>query len=138
MTKKKIFSIKSNPKNLQTLLQGKINPLLTQAGFDEKIKASILVALGEGITNCIRHSYQCEPDHTIRITFEETPSEVTFRIRDYGQPVDLARIKAKENPKLPPENPGGLGVYFMKTIMDTLEYNSCHSKGNELVLTKKK
>lgn len=137
-SKKKIFSIKSDSKHLQPLLRKDILPLLIQAGFDEKNREAILVALGEGITNCIRHSYHCDPSHTIRITFEETDQRVAFSIRDYGDPADLERIKAKESPTLPPENPGGLGIYFMKTIMDAVEYNTSHSKGNELILTKKK
>ncbi len=135
--KKQEFRIESAPKNLQGL-RAQIAPLLTAAGFDEKTRESILVALGEGITNCIRHSYNCEPGHLIEVTLEETPDQVIFRIRDYGQPVDLERVKAKENPKLPPDIPGGLGIYFMKTIMDSMEYNTAHSKGNELILIKKK
>lgn len=136
--KVKTFTIQSEPKNLQPLLRGELAPLLKQAGFEEKFLESILVAAGEGITNCIRHSYQNEPNHPVEVTFEETPDQVTLKIRDYGQAIDLERVKAKENPKLPPDTPGGLGIYFMKTIMDSVEYNTAHSKGNELILIKKK
>lgn len=135
--KKKEFSIQSDPKNLQGL-RTQISPLLDAAGFDEKTRESLLVALGEGVTNCIRHSYNCEPGKKIDIVFEEGPEQVIFRIRDYGRPIDLDRVKAKETPKLPPDTPGGLGIYFMKTIMDTMEYNTAHSHGNELILIKKK
>ncbi len=130
------FHLESDPKHLQPLLRQQVLPLLQQAGFDEKTRESLLVALGEAITNSIRHSYQCETNHPIELTIEETPKQVTFRIRDYGQKVDLAKVKAKENPELPPTQPGGLGIYFMKTIMDQMEYNTAHSEGNELILIK--
>lgn len=134
----KTFSLKSDPKNLQPCLRGNIAPLLDGAGFDEKTRESLLVALGEAITNSIRHSYNCEPGHDIEVTFEDGPGQVTLRVRDYGQPIDLERVKSKEAPKLPPDTPGGLGIYFMKTIVDSMEYNTSHSKGNELILIKKK
>ena len=40
--------------------------------------------------------------------------------------------------KTAPKKGGGLGVYFMKAMMDGVEYNTAHRRGNELILTKNK
>ena len=113
-------------------------PLVERAGFDEKMRGSLMIVLGEAITNCIRHSYQNEPGHPIDVSFEEFSDQVVFRIRDYGKRVDLEEIKRRENPKLPPEKGGGLGVFIMKSMMDEVTYCPVHPEGNELMLMKKK
>lgn len=135
--KHETFTIESDPKNLQPLRE-KIGQLLQTAGFDSKTTGSILVALGEAVTNSIRHSYHNEPHKPIEIHYEDSDSNIRLRIRDYGEKVDLAKIQAKENPTLPPENAGGLGIFFMKKIMDKVSYITTHADGNELVLIKKK
>ena len=95
----------------------------------------MLIALGEAVTNSIRHAYMGQPDKKITVTYEEFPEKVTFRIRDFGTKIKLETIP---KPVLPPVKSGGLGIYFMKTIMDELEYNTAHTEGNELILSKKK
>ena len=108
---------------------------LNQVGFPVKDQESILVALGEACTNAIRHSYKGEKGHKIRITAEDHKDRVVFKIRDYGEKIDLSKLK---KPELPPQKSGGLGVYFMQTIMDELKYNTELDQGNELILIKQK
>lgn len=134
---RKTFTIQSDSCELEKL-RSEIGALLTVAGFGQKDRESVLVALCEAVTNSIRHSYHGKPGQPVEITFEEAADKIILRVRDYGEKVDLEQIKAKSNPELPPVNPGGLGLYFMKTIMDGMEYNTAHSQGNELILIKNK
>jgi serine/threonine-protein kinase RsbW len=127
-----VFEIHSRTENLKVIRE-KIRPLLQAAGFQTKEEESILVALGEACTNAIRHSHLNDPDKIVKITYEEDPQKVVLKIRDHGKKIDLSKI---QKPKLPPETSGGLGIYFMQTIMDTVEYNTAFDIGNELVLTK--
>lgn len=112
-----------------------MRPFLKKAGFPEEVKEGILVAVCEGCTNAIRHAYQEVTRGKIQVTFQDQKEKITFRIRDYGRKIDLAKVKP---PQLPPQKGGGLGIYFMKTIMDKVEYNTSHPRGNELILTKYK
>ena len=132
--RKKALTVQSDPSHLQTCLKD-LNPFLQEAGFPEKTVQSMLVALGEAVTNATRHAYGCEKGRPIEITLEETPEKMVLRVRDYGKKIDLKGIKA---PSLPPVKGGGLGIYFMKTIMDDLQYNTAHAEGNELIMTKYK
>ncbi len=132
--KREIFEIESDSDQLKPL-RDKLRGLLNQAGFPEKTAESILIALCEGVTNAIRHSYLGQPGKKILISYEEFPDKVTLKIRDFGVKFDP---KSVPEPVIPPVKGGGLGVYFMKTIMDELEYNTAHTEGNELILSKKK
>ena len=131
---KEIFEIESQSDQLKPL-RDKLRILLEQAGFCEKTAESILVALGEGVTNAIRHSYLGQPGKKIIVSYEEFPDKVTLKIRDFGIKFDPKKVP---EPVIPPVKGGGLGVYFMKTIMDELAYNTDHTQGNELILSKKK
>lgn len=130
----KVLVIPSTSRNL-IRLRNRLRPFLKKAGFPEEVKEGILVAVSEGCTNAIRHAYREAASGKIRLTFQDQKGKVVFRIRDYGRKIDLAKVKP---PQLPPQKGGGLGIYFMKTIMDKVEYNMNHSRGNELILTKYK
>lgn len=131
---KETFEIESESGQLKPL-RDKLRTLLDKAGFQEKTAESILVALCEGVTNAIRHSYLGQPGKKIIISYEESADKITLKIRDFGVKFDPKKVP---EPTIPPVKGGGLGVYFMKTIMDELEYNTGHTEGNELVLSKKK
>lgn len=133
-TRTKVLKLDSDPCNLQACLK-ELTPFLQETGLPEKTVQSLLVALGEGVTNASRHSYGCEKGHPIEITLEDTAEKLVVRLRDYGKKINLAGIK---EPTLPPVSGGGLGIYFMKTIMDDLQYNTAHAEGNELIMTKYK
>ena len=126
--------IESETQNL-AFVRKELRSFLEQTGFPAKTLESILVAIGEACTNSIRHAYQGEKGHKIQVSAEDLGDKVVFKIRDYGQQIDLTKLKT---PELPPKKGGGLGVYFMQTIMDELKYNTHLEQGNELVLTKHK
>ena len=130
----KTIKLDSDPCHLQGCLKD-ATPFLEKTGLPEKTVQSLLVALGEAVTNATRHSYGCEKGRPIEITLEDSPEKLVIRIRDYGKKIDLKSVK---EPTLPPVTTGGLGIYFMKTIADELQYNTAHSEGNELIMTKYK
>ena len=129
-----VIRVDSDPCHLQSCLK-ELTQFLQKPGFSDKTVQSLLVALGEAVTNASRHSYGCEKGRPIEITLEDSPQKLVVRLRDYGKKIDLREIK---EPTLPPVQTGGLGIYFMKTIMDDLQYNTAHAEGNELIMTKYK
>ena len=132
--KQQTFEIESDSCQLKPLREN-LRVLLKQAGFSEKTTESMLIALGEAVTNAIRHAYLGQPGKKILVSYEEFAEKITLKIRDFGVKIKLENIP---KPVLPPVKAGGLGIYFMKTIMDELEYNTAHTEGNELTLSKKK
>lgn len=130
----KVILIDSDSSQLKKIRE-EFHTVLVKAGFDEKTREEMQVALGEACANCMRHAYSGEAGHEIRITIQDGPEKIVFKIRDFGKKIDLSKV---EKPQLPPTKPHGLGIYFMQTIMDTLEYNTSHPEGNEVILTKYK
>jgi len=116
-------------------IKAKIRNFLSGTGLDEKTQQDVLVAVIEGCTNALRHSYKKEKPGKVKITVEDHKAKVVFKIRDWGKKINL---KAIPKPVLPPEKPGGLGIYFMETLMDKVRYNTWHLRGTELILEKKK
>ena len=127
-----VFEIDSDPKALKPL-RDEISELLKKKGFETCAAENILVALCEACTNATRHSYGEEPGHTIRVTLEDYPNKIILKVRDYGKKIELDKVR---EPKLPPDCAGGLGIHFMKTMMDEFQYNTTHRDGNELVMAK--
>jgi len=131
---RKVFVIKSESKYLGPLRK-KLDSFLKKKNFSLKDRSNFLLVIGEACTNSIRHAYQGKKGGQIRVALQDQRTKIVFRIRDYGQKIDLSRIKT---PKLPPKKPHGLGIYLLKTMMDQLKYNTTHVRGNELILTKYK
>ena len=129
------FLMKSDPCELRSLRES-LGSFLNKTSLSEEDREKIQVVLGEACTNAIRHSYGNEKGHEIRVEAEEFSDKIVFKLRDWGKKIDPAKIKC--TPKLPPETAGGLGIYFMQTMMDEISYNHNHDQGNELILIKHK
>jgi serine/threonine-protein kinase RsbW len=128
------FSMKSDPCELRRLRE-ELAFFLNKTALPEEDREKIQIVLGEACTNAIRHSYNNEKMHPIELQALDTDSRITFKLRDWGKKIDVSKIKI---PKLPPETAGGLGVYFMQSMMDEVCYNTDHEEGNELILVKYK
>ena len=129
---RKTFVIKSESKYLKPL-RNKLDLFLKRTEFSPKDRTFCLIAVGEACSNSMRHAYQGEPGHLIRLAVQADKEKVIFKVRDYGQKIVLSQVKT---PKLPPSKPHGLGIYLLKTIVDKVKYNTSYTRGNELILTK--
>jgi anti-sigma regulatory factor (Ser/Thr protein kinase) len=108
--------------------------ILTQAGWEKKTTEEILLAVDEALTNIIRHAYQGKPGK-MTIFVEATEDKVEIVLEDWGQKFDPTQVPP---PELPRHKPGGLGVHFIRTIMDQMIYDDQESAGNRLRLIKRK
>ena len=54
-------------------------------------------------------------------------------IRDYGKSPNLADIKSRD---LHDVKPGGLGVHFMESVMDSITYDTSYNNGCTLIMSK--
>ena len=130
----KTFVIDSDPKCLKPF-RTQLSKWLKSSDISETNINNLLLALGEACANSIRHSYHNEKGHKIKVAVRNLKGKIVFKIRDYGEKINFSKIKT---PELPPKKPHGLGVYFLKTVVDELKYNTSHSRGNELILIKYK
>jgi len=104
-----------------------------QAGLDEHSVAHCHVAVDEACTNIIRHAYGEQADGIIEVQLEAEPGTCIITLTDYGKPYDPEQVAPPRLGKA--LGPGGLGLYFMRTLMDEVTYTPSGS-GNRLVMFK--
>jgi len=99
------------------------------ASFDD-----LRIAVDEAVTNILTHGYDGPGDVELDLLAEG--SDLVVRLRDWAPSFD-PRLAPQADLRPPGERdePGGLGVYLMKSLMDEIVHRSLES-GNELTMTK--
>jgi serine/threonine-protein kinase RsbW len=108
------------------------------AGLNESESSRCQLAVDEACTNIIEHGYGGENMGEIRVTCATEPGELTITIRDQARPFDPSEVPEPQlNANLDELRIGGLGLYFMRQVMDAVEF-SHDGRGNTLVLVKRR
>ncbi len=103
------------------------------AGMGESEKCQVVLAVDEACSNIIRHSYEGAVDKPIICEGKVEDGAVVIILRDYGKKIDLSKIGPRN---LSDVGPGGLGVHFMREVMDSVEFEDCGEEGTRLLLRK--
>jgi serine/threonine-protein kinase RsbW len=111
-----------------------------EAGFDADDVFRIELACDEACTNIVQHSYGGEDVGDIRVELERTKDSFIIILRDQGRQFDPDEIPIPNLPADPDKfnelKIGGLGLHFMRTIMDEIRYAVNGQGDNELVMIK--
>lgn len=109
------------------------------AGFDDTALHHCRLAVDEACTNIIEHGYAGSADDSapIEITVRFTAGELVIEIVDRSPAFDpLSQPEPDLQSFLDDINPGGWGVFFIRKVMDRVEYH--HADGrNHLTMTKR-
>jgi serine/threonine-protein kinase RsbW len=109
-----------------------------EAGLDETAICRCQLAVDEACTNIIEHGYEGEGLGAIDIVCEPGEGELVITIEDQAKPFDPASIPEPHlNTNLEDIQVGGLGLYFMRQVMDAVEF-STDDGSNKLVLVKRR
>jgi serine/threonine-protein kinase RsbW len=96
------------------------------------------MAVDEACANVIDHAYDGKPDGTVRIVCNASDDEVTVTILDHGQPFDPHSVPPPDTTApLQKRQEGGLGLYLMEKLMDSVQFEFDKGKGNRLTMKKK-
>jgi anti-sigma regulatory factor (Ser/Thr protein kinase) len=93
----------------------------------------LVLAVDEACTNVIRHAYVDRDDGRIILTFTVGPDYFEVTIRDFGSGADPAGFRGRD---LGEVRPGGLGIHFIKSAVDKMEYNVAPDGGTLLKIMK--
>jgi anti-sigma regulatory factor (Ser/Thr protein kinase) len=107
-------------------------------GWSAKIIFNINLVIEELITNIIFYAYRDKDQHKITIGFELDNNVLIIRIVDDGMEFNplLSDEPDDLNKSIEERKIGGLGIHFVKKLMDNVEYQRCEKK-NVLTLIKK-
>ena len=90
-------------------------------GDKESLAYHLNLVLTEATTNAIKHSNFNDPKDTVRITIHILENELNIKVYDHGQGFDLESVPV---PDFDHPKEGGMGIYFIKTLMDSVTYTS--------------
>ena len=126
------LTIPSDPKYMK-LVRGLVAAAAEVVGFERPDVNCLCLAVDEACTNIIRHAYDGDHSQKIEIRLGIYTDHIDVKLRDYGRKTDPAKIKPRE---LHDIRPGGLGVHFIREIMDEVVYDPSPKVGTELRMRK--
>jgi serine/threonine-protein kinase RsbW len=108
-----------------------------QAGFDDTAVYAIQTAVDEACSNIIEHAYRGDDSGTIDITVTTTGDCITIRLIDQGIPFNPINIPEPDiSASLKERSNHGLGLYFMRKLMDDIRFEFSEGNGNVLTMVK--
>jgi serine/threonine-protein kinase RsbW len=113
-----------------------------QAGLGESAVFHIELACDEACTNVIEHAYGGEDVGEIEVSWQVTGKQFVLTIHDHGRPFDPSEVLPPPDYSDPETGPlnnsrtGGLGVHFMRKLMDEVTFHF-DGEGNTVTLVKK-
>jgi serine/threonine-protein kinase RsbW len=137
MGKKHVLTVAGRYDEIKTICQFVMQGA-AEAGLDETAVFHIELACDEACTNIIEHAYGGEDNGSITISWQVEAGMFVITLKDNGRAFNVDQIPAApdtdniENIKI-----GGLGIHFMRKLMDDVQFSTEPPTGNKLVMKKK-
>jgi sigma-B regulation protein RsbU (phosphoserine phosphatase) len=127
------------PSDVQTIpqLQTFVEGVGEELNIDPSMVMSLNLALEEAVVNVMNYAYPPEIGGDVTIEAEANDVRLKFTIIDSGAPFDPTAVNDADTTLSTEERPiGGLGIYLVRQIMDSINYERIDGK-NILSLRKK-
>jgi serine/threonine-protein kinase RsbW len=125
-------------KNL-TVISDFVTSVAKKLGLDDDQTFALQMAVDEACANVIEHAYGGQPNGTISIHCQTLNDDVVVTIHDHGRPFDPQSVPRPDiTAPLEKRQNGGLGLYLMEKLMDSVEWEFDAQKGNTLTLRKRR
>jgi anti-sigma regulatory factor (Ser/Thr protein kinase) len=109
------------------------------AGLDTRAVYDVQMAVDEACANIIEHAYGGEGRGDIECTCRTDKEGLTVTLRDHGHPFDPASVPEPDlRASLEDRKEGGLGLYFIRRLMDEAHFEFTSDAGNVLTMIKRK
>ena len=105
--------------------------LTSLAGFDEESVYWINMAVRESVANAVEHGNRYDPNKAVDVTFTLSSGQLHVSVRDRGDGFDPSDLPDPLDPHNL-LNPAGRGILYMRTFMDTVDYDR-HPEGGMVV-----
>jgi len=110
-----------------------------QAGLDDSACYAVQLAVDEACSNIIEHAYGGEGRGEIQCSTIIHPDNLTVVLRDFGAPFNPDSVPIPNlNQPIEEFEEQGLGLYWMRKLMDEVHFEFTADQGNVLTLVKRK
>ncbi len=131
----KSVEITALPENLKQLRMA-VKETLLASGVDASVIDASLLSVGEAAMNIVKHGFDGgATEGRITLEIDSDQDELVFRLLDNAPSVAGKQFHPRE---LEDIRPGGLGIYFMRELMDSVEFlPAAAGQGNVLEMRKR-
>lgn len=110
---------------------------LKHHAISEGAASRIELSVYEAVVNIVEHSSHGNKDNTIHVECSLHDDEVVITISHFGEKFDITKVELPDIEKhYKSGKMRGLGIYFIMTLMDKVEYSHADMR-NTLIMTKK-
>jgi len=108
------------------------------AGLEDPLLYQIQLAVDEACANVVEHAYRDMEAGDMELLCSMGDGTFTIRVRDWGRGFDPEAVEVPDvEAPLEERNLGGLGLFLVRQVMDSVQFNFDAERGNELVLVKR-
>lgn len=94
-----------------------------ELGFSEQLTGDILISVDELVTNTIMHGLKYDSSKYFEFEVNSHEDQIEIIIREKGVPFNPAKVVRPDTSASLEERPiGGLGIYFIRKLMDDFRY----------------
>jgi serine/threonine-protein kinase RsbW len=105
------------------------------AGFDEGTAGMIAMAAIEAVTNAVMHGNRRSGDKKVIMRYEWAPGRIVITVSDEGEGFDLTCVLDPTDPERCLAS-SGRGIYIMREIMDTVDFDISSERGTTVTMVK--
>lgn len=114
-----------------------ITEATARAGMDEHTAWQVQLAVDEASTNIIQHGYS-EREGVVELSWRIDGSDFVVALHDFGRRFNPDDVPPPDiTSPLEERQTGGLGIYLMTRLMDSVRYEFDDKRGNLLTMTKR-
>ena len=117
-----------------------VRSAMQDAGWDEDNTFRVQMAVDEACSNIVEHAYGEDAQGSIDVTCcIQDQGDLLVSIHDTGKAFDPASVpEPPVGADLEDLPEGGLGLYFMRKLMDVVHFSFSPQTGNTLIMVKRK
>jgi serine/threonine-protein kinase RsbW len=109
-----------------------------RAGLDDHAAWQVQLAVDEAATNVIQHGYGEGGEGVIELSWRVDGPDFVVALHDFGRRFNPDDVPAPDvTSPLEERQAGGLGIYLMTRLMDSVRYEFDDKRGNLLTMTKR-
>jgi len=99
-------------------------------GFDIEAIEDIKLAVGEACNNAVLHSGSF---NTYNLEFIKNDATLVIEVKDFGNGF---KVENYTEPKLDDPQENGLGLFIIKSLMDSVSIESIEGSGTKIIMSK--